>query len=63
MFSLLDEETLEIPVDIDQIGSFQLLNFEEEYSSMYNNFTWSYREIKFHTCKANDINKFGKTVN
>ncbi len=41
MFSLFDEETAEIPIDIDQIGSFHLVNFEAEYSSVYNNFTGS----------------------
>jgi hypothetical protein len=41
MFSLLDEETLEIPIDIDRIGSFHLVNFEAEYSPVYNNFSGS----------------------
>ncbi len=56
MYSVFDEQENQLkPKDIDRLGTLKAINLEFEYNSVYNNFTYSERELKFHICTVDDI--------
>jgi hypothetical protein len=56
MYGVFDEQENQLkPKDIDRLGTLKAINLEFEYNSVYNNFTFSERELKFHICSADDI--------
>jgi hypothetical protein len=62
MFSVFEAVNIEKPPDIDRIGTLRVINYDYDYSSVSNNFTYSERELNFHTCTTDDIDKFGQTA-
>jgi hypothetical protein len=47
---------------IDRLGSFFVGNYELEYKPQIDKNIESLRELKFHNCTTDDINKFGQTA-